>query len=206
MISKPYVLLFFLLLSLLIGCRPDPCANLDCQNGGVCIDGACECPDGFIGPECVTELDPCILKQCLGAQTESCTLNDDNEAVCNCKDGFEGELCDDLWTEKFSGEFNCIEECDGNSILFPVRIEEGPEFKRITIINFHNAFDDSLMLESKLVAELINPTVLEINDQFMKFGLVEGSGLMQNEDLIILNYSITTETDTLACIASIERK
>lgn len=33
-------------------CAKDPCEEVSCQNGGNCIDGICECPDGFEGPFC----------------------------------------------------------------------------------------------------------------------------------------------------------
>jgi hypothetical protein len=33
-------------------CEQDPCAELNCQNGGVCSDGFCRCPIGFEGSEC----------------------------------------------------------------------------------------------------------------------------------------------------------
>jgi len=26
--------------------------NVDCQNGGICVDGTCECPDGYTGTNC----------------------------------------------------------------------------------------------------------------------------------------------------------
>jgi tyrosinase len=30
----------------------NPCRNTDCQNGGTCVDGDCECPPGFTGDNC----------------------------------------------------------------------------------------------------------------------------------------------------------
>jgi hypothetical protein len=32
----------------------DDCDDIDCLNGGVCINGTCDCPDGFSGPRCET--------------------------------------------------------------------------------------------------------------------------------------------------------
>ena len=50
-------LLFILsLFVFLAGCHP--CANNRCQNGGVCIDGTCECPAGYDAEDCSLELVP----------------------------------------------------------------------------------------------------------------------------------------------------
>jgi hypothetical protein len=34
------------------GTNIQPCANVVCYNGGNCIDGLCNCPAGFDGPDC----------------------------------------------------------------------------------------------------------------------------------------------------------
>ncbi len=39
---------------LLVSCS-DECDDVNCQNGGTCDDGVCQCPDGYIGDECQTE-------------------------------------------------------------------------------------------------------------------------------------------------------
>lgn len=46
------LLLIGLALSSLPGCRRDPCETVTCQNGGACIEGDCECPEGFQGEFC----------------------------------------------------------------------------------------------------------------------------------------------------------
>lgn len=33
----------------------DPCADVTCQNGGTCVEGDCECADGYTGTNCETE-------------------------------------------------------------------------------------------------------------------------------------------------------
>lgn len=36
----------------LSGCRQDPCETVECQNGGACVEGICNCPEGFEGSLC----------------------------------------------------------------------------------------------------------------------------------------------------------
>lgn len=73
------ITLFFLLLSLFfVGCQKDdetndlsnnsngqtandPCAGIICQNGGLCISGNCDCPDGYVGEFCETQITPYAL-------------------------------------------------------------------------------------------------------------------------------------------------
>ena len=43
-------LLFF---SFLYSSCQDPCEDVDCYNGGWCVDGDCECPPGFYGKYCL---------------------------------------------------------------------------------------------------------------------------------------------------------
>lgn len=33
-------------------CQQDPCEEVSCQNGGVCMEGTCDCPEGFTGDQC----------------------------------------------------------------------------------------------------------------------------------------------------------
>ncbi|MEM7657090.1 MAG: calcium-binding EGF-like domain-containing protein [Bacteroidota bacterium] len=37
------------------GCA-DPCADITCENGGTCVEGTCNCADGFEGTTCETEI------------------------------------------------------------------------------------------------------------------------------------------------------
>jgi len=45
------ILIFFLLL---FSCS-EPCDAIVCQNEGVCMEGICDCPEGYIGTFCETE-------------------------------------------------------------------------------------------------------------------------------------------------------
>lgn len=51
--SKLFIGLFTICsLFFLQSCRNDSCLDLNCQNGGTCVDDHCKCPDGYEGPEC----------------------------------------------------------------------------------------------------------------------------------------------------------
>ena len=100
--------LFFLalLLGLFIGCEPDPCDDVACGPGN-CVEGNCDCPDGFTGTHCEVELCfgvPCINGNC-DPQTKS----------CNCEPNFYGERCDIycLNGEYENGDCNCAEGYEG---------------------------------------------------------------------------------------------
>lgn len=36
----------------------DPCKDTKCLNGGVCVDGSCNCPNGFYGSDCSKQRTP----------------------------------------------------------------------------------------------------------------------------------------------------
>lgn len=73
------ITLFFVLFSLfLFSCEKDdettngssnsngnntfgPCENINCLNGGYCLDGNCQCPVGYTGQFCETEIVPYAL-------------------------------------------------------------------------------------------------------------------------------------------------
>lgn len=72
----------------------DPCDGIDCLNGGACVEGTCECPDGFSGVRCETE-DRCITQNidCLNGGT--C-----EDGTCDCPEGFTGTRCENIDLEK----------------------------------------------------------------------------------------------------------
>lgn len=47
----------FMLIFLLSACA-DECKDVVCNNGGICVNGLCDCPDGFEGPSCDQETTP----------------------------------------------------------------------------------------------------------------------------------------------------
>ena len=84
--------LIFALVTMVVSCKKDkpidPCENTICQNGGNCVDGACNCPTGFTGANCQTVVatDPCEGVTCYNGGT--CI-----SGVCSCPPGFSGANC-----------------------------------------------------------------------------------------------------------------
>ncbi len=40
----------------------DPCDGIICENGGVCVNGACDCPEGYTGPDCSNQQTPSTIR------------------------------------------------------------------------------------------------------------------------------------------------
>lgn len=182
------------------GCGEDPCANLTCQNGGVCLDGTCDCPEGFTGVNCELSLDPCLRQDCNPGSTAECVSNG-SEARCVCEPGYEGARCQQQWTDKFLGRFEVFETCGtSEEQVFFAEVESGPRFQQITLTNFHN--QASALTSAKVVADLVQGQVGAITDQFMTFGKVDGSVNYLATSELRLTYIIATEPDTLVCVAT----
>ena len=113
--------------------------NLDCQNGGACVDEAgvyrCRCAAGYTGDLCAQEVDecssnPCVLGNC---------IDNFNGYTCQCSPGYWGNNCDDNTDDCQSNpcfQGNCIDmlnkytcscnlgyhglHCEGNSYINPL--------------------------------------------------------------------------------------
>ena len=57
--------ILFYSLAFLTSCNSDDavdlCENIVCVNGGTCVNGICDCPEGFSGPDCSNQLAPSII-------------------------------------------------------------------------------------------------------------------------------------------------
>jgi hypothetical protein len=198
---RPYFSWLILLSGWLLigGCANDPCATRNCQNGGFCIDGACDCPAGFTGANCELSLDPCDRKDCDPQRSRTC-VSDGDLARCVCETGFEGERCQQAWTDKFLKRYRVVESCGGDDQIFFAEVVDGPRFQQLTLNNFHN--QASSITSARIVTDLVSSTVGSITDQFMTFGKVDGSVNYLSNGQLALTYTIATDSDTLVCAAT----
>ncbi len=123
---KSFPLFFaFLLMVLFLGCEPNPCENIECGPGD-CVEGICDCPEGFVGDNCEIKLCfgvPCINGDC-DLETETCNCNpnyygeecnrfcENGEFIngtCNCSVGYEGITCETESRDRFLGWGACEE-------------------------------------------------------------------------------------------------
>ena len=88
---KKVVLIFtvmtLIVLGFTISCekKTESCLENLCQNGGNCIVGICNCPNGFTGEKC--EIDVCQNVTCDAPKT--CL-----DGECICPTGFKGDNCE----------------------------------------------------------------------------------------------------------------
>lgn len=101
------------------------CEDIECGIGD-CVDGICDCPDGFEGVNCEIELCfgvPCINGDC-DPQTKKCNCNLNyygdycdqlcvngvfENGNCNCFEGYEGIACETKSRDRFLGWWSCLQ-------------------------------------------------------------------------------------------------
>lgn len=78
---------------------PDPCEMVTCGTQAQCVEGACECNQGFVGDPTVecTPADPCANVDC--SYGASCA-----QGVCSCDPGFDDD-----------GSGGCVQQTPGDT-------------------------------------------------------------------------------------------
>ncbi len=122
----------FFLMGMLQSCND--CRGVDCQNGGTCNDGECDCLKGFEGESCEIK-DLCVLEDVV------CVFGECSEGDCFCNEGIELEDCSREAREKFIAKYDCIERVVGLDTIFGLEMEFERDLlsvPRMTISNIFN--------------------------------------------------------------------
>ena len=70
----------------------DPCEGVDCGENGTCVNGSCNCNDGYSGSSCETQLEACTIEaDC--SNRASAVSGYKGDCDCTCNDHFHGESC-----------------------------------------------------------------------------------------------------------------
>lgn len=113
------------LMIVLVACKEDPCESVTCLNGGTCIEGICECREGYEGATCETF----ALEQFLGTydiEYEGCfeTSPDHTVAIGQTAVGSAELEIINLGDYEcpVNGPVSLSAEPDGNTITIPEQI------------------------------------------------------------------------------------
>lgn len=136
---KIHLTIIFILSTLLFGCEPeDPCDTVVCNNGGICVEGNCDCPEGFSGSQCDEE-DLCITQniQCMNGGI--C-----DEGICDCPTGFIGDNCELI-------DLDNLQLILDEGILTPLSlVEQGVSVEMLYGLNYADGIIFYIDLEDRL--------------------------------------------------------
>ncbi len=122
-----HIVLVLILCLLHSACEDDPCRLVSCVNNGICVDGICDCPDGYSGPQCGIK-DLCFDVNCINGNCEA--------GLCNCLDGYGGVDCSRTLAEIFASQYIANSDCLTGD--YQVVIEESTSNNSIIIRNAGN--------------------------------------------------------------------
>lgn len=198
----------------------DPCANVECQNGGTCnTDGTCDCAPGYGGDNCNTLLCDVVLCEnggtCNNGDCDcpegfsglTCEVDDACLAIeclnggtcslgiCACPDGFTGADCSIEIATAFVAEWDALESCAafymGQQFTYIATIDEN--MTGLQIANF-GAFDPNLVFTAVSVSG--NTISLALSEIMTSYGvyLVEGNGVL-SDDAMTIDWTYTSTLD-----------
>lgn len=102
---RKYLSLLFVSASFSLFMASCACSGIDCENGGTCNDGKCDCLKGYYGDNCELK-DFCELNEVV------CVYGECTDGLCDCTEGYEKEDCSVAARDKFLGTYTFKEECD----------------------------------------------------------------------------------------------
>lgn len=187
-------LTFATLLGLLwfAGCK-NPCKDVNCQNGGQCVDGNCQCADGFYGTQCEKQGVACAGTYCLNGGT--CVNNS-----CNCPPCYAGASCELNNPDHYIGFFTSQELCDGGNYTYQVAIQS-------TTWDGYDVVIYNLAGISAFAGIQMDGCSFSIPLQPYGTGNISGSGAITDDGHSInMSYNISFSAGTEGCVATLTRQ
>jgi hypothetical protein len=220
--------LFFLalILGLFIGCGPDPCEVVACGPGD-CVEGICDCPDGFSGVNC--EIEECFGVDCINGdcdpQTESCNCDPNYygescdilcvngefaNGDCNCSEGYEGITCETEMRDRFLGGWGCeqwtwVSQIGDSTFQGPmlgnIKFECGNSIPEVELFPRKNGLM-LLSLDNRIVGQVTEKTI-NFELQYSSPGVsVYGSASLGDDLNLSLELYFLNHTTSLTEVAS----
>ena len=157
-------------LLLCVSCS-DPCKNVECENGGTCNDGSCNCPEGYSGAQCEI-FDSCYNVVCLNGGV---CINGD----CNCAPGYEGIDCSFKTQDKYVGIYSAADACTSGNYNYSPAITSSQQVTEILIADF-GSFGSSVVVNAT-----IDHNSFTVPSQTFGSVTISGSGTLAEDGLSI---------------------
>lgn len=199
-----YSLSLFVFFSfLLIGC--DKCKDVDCGEGGTCVEGVCECSDGYSGENC-ENYDPCWDVTCQnggecvdgtcecpgGYSGPECEVFDPCwdvtclnqgtcvDGTCDCALGFEGDSCQTTLTSTWAGGYSGTIDC---ALPVPYNITLSDTTDALI---FYIEEESGIEYKAELLTETtFNIPAQTVNNPVLGSFEVEGDGSFSGSDITV---------------------
>lgn len=216
------ILFFFAVVAALIACNP--CKNVNCGNGGYCLDGQCVCTslcheydainntcmeiDCGIGAVSCNNDTGCVCELCYSKDaTGKCTIEKDcgthgacASGSCVCETGYETDTagkCNVEWATKFLGVYSVSETCSavGTFIYTSTVTRNSPASIKLSNFSGFNGTNADAALTNSLNLSITN-FVDGAGRTFNGTGSINGNVLTINH---IITYTDNTK-DTCAAV------
>jgi hypothetical protein len=194
MMLKKLIYLCFVAI-MLSSCGDDPfdsCAVIDCGLNGECLEGTCDCEDGYSGVNCEI-FDPCFAIDC--GDNGTCI-----DGTCDCEEGYYGDSCELIIKDRFVGTWSGI-DCEGDN--FELIIQPGATITKLIIA-------DELF---GINANIINENNFDIPEQDFFVPVFEisikviGTGKTLDNGMLEFDATITVdEKDPETCVSQLEKQ
>jgi len=178
--------------------------KVECNNGGTCNDGECDCLKGYSGVSC-DSLDLCELNDVI------CVFGDCQDGLCECQSGYEGKLCETESRVKFLGKYRVsTEACDPLDTIAGREIEIKRDIFDASRINISDLFGYNNFPINGFFSK-VEASVTPNSNSFVIFGqspddnskTISGSGVIDNSDTnniqINIDYTIVNGNKQYTC-------